>query len=337
MKYFDLFPLKTRCSMFSMRSLKTFLTSTAAIALVSIAALVSPAHAAKKTVHFYNDIAGSPQLAVDADTGQVLWKENYRPYGERINNSPASATGKGKNELYFHGKQAETLNNGVTIQYFGARYYMPGLTDRFTSVDPIHFTESSIHSFNRFAYGNNNPYRYRDPDGNIPLDTILDVGSIIWDAGRGLGAAAAYVHGAFTGNASLKAVASEGLRETGVDLGISVGAAFTPYISAGMVKGGIKIVDDAPTTIYKRPSGATTAEQRASVQGKPCVDCGATTAKQYADHKTPLVVEHYTTGGIDKQRMRSIEAVQPQCPTCSSRQGGILSQYSKEMKDSIGK
>jgi hypothetical protein len=90
-----------------------------AIALLGGATLSDPAHAAKKTVHLYNDIAGTPQMAVDAVSGQVLWKETYRPYGERINNSPASATGKGQNELYFHGKQAETLNNGVTIQYLG--------------------------------------------------------------------------------------------------------------------------------------------------------------------------------------------------------------------------
>jgi RHS repeat-associated protein len=131
------------------------------------------AHAAKKTVHFYNDISGSPQLAVDADSGQVLWKETYKPYGERINNAPASSTGKGKNELYFHGKQQEALNGGVTVQYFGARYYDPSI-GRFLGVDPIHFSESSVHSFNRFAYGNNNPYKFRDPDGRSPESPLMD-------------------------------------------------------------------------------------------------------------------------------------------------------------------
>lgn len=47
------------------------------------------------------------------------------------------------------------------------------------------------------------------------------------------------------------------------------------------------------TKPYKRPSGATTKAQRESVQGKPCVDCGATIQKQYADHKDPLVKEYY--------------------------------------------
>jgi RHS repeat-associated protein len=174
MKHFNLSLLNAQ---FTTRRVKAFFTTIVAITLVSIATLAIPAlpaHAAKKTIHFYNDIAGSPQMAVDADTGQVLWKENYRPYGERINNSPASATGRGKNEVYFHGKQAEPLNGGVTLQYFGARYYMPGLTDRFTSVDPVHFMESSVHSFNRFAYGNNNPYKFRDPDGRSPESPLMD-------------------------------------------------------------------------------------------------------------------------------------------------------------------
>jgi hypothetical protein len=84
------------------------------------------------------------------------------------------------------------------------------------------------------------------------------------------------------------------------------------------------------TVPYKRPRGATTPAQRAAVQGKPCVDCGVVTPRQVADHKLPLVKEHYETGEIDKVRMRSVDAVQPQCPTCSGRQGAELSRYSRE-------
>jgi hypothetical protein len=86
------------------------------------------------------------------------------------------------------------------------------------------------------------------------------------------------------------------------------------------------------TTPYQRPSGATTRAQRDSVQGKPCVDCGEVTSKQVADHKTPLVVEHYQTGTIDRTQMRSLDAVQPQCPTCSARQGAEMSRYSRAQK-----
>lgn len=94
--------------------------------------------------------------------------------------------------------------------------------------------------------------------------------------------------------------------------------------------------DCKPSKPYKRPSGATTKAQRQSVQGKPCVDCGKTTAKQFADHKKPLVKEFYETGTIDKIEMRSLDAVQPQCRTCSSRQGAEMSRYSRSKKLELG-
>ncbi len=83
---------------------------------------------------------------------------------------------------------------------------------------------------------------------------------------------------------------------------------------------------------YSRPNNATTKEQRASVQDKPCVTCGKTESKMVADHKTPLVKEHYETGKIDKSKMRDKNSVQPQCPKCSAKQGAEMSKYSKEQK-----
>ncbi|MFT4810649.1 MAG: hypothetical protein ACI9LX_004017 [Paraglaciecola sp.] len=43
-----------------------------------------------------------------------------------------------------------------------ARYYDP-VIGRFYSNDPIGFRD--VHSFNRYAYANNNPYKYVDPNG----------------------------------------------------------------------------------------------------------------------------------------------------------------------------
>ena len=111
--------------------------------------------------------------------GNLLWKETYKPYGERITNSPASATGAGANQLYFHGKKVEALEGGVNLSYFGARYYDPSI-GRFMGVDPEGFNPNSVHSFNRYAYGNNNPYKYVDPDGHSPIDVAF----LIWDIGK---------------------------------------------------------------------------------------------------------------------------------------------------------
>jgi len=132
--------------------------------------LLSPlsTQATETIIYLHNDISGSPQAATDA-SGNLLWKESYTPYGERTVNSPASSTGKGSNQLYFHGKKVEDLNGGVHLSYFGARYYDPSL-GRFLQIDPVPFVESNLHSFNRYTYGNNNPYRFVDPDGRAPYD-----------------------------------------------------------------------------------------------------------------------------------------------------------------------
>jgi hypothetical protein len=97
-------------------------------------------------------------------------------------------------------------------------------------------------------------------------------------------------------------------------------------------RGGGVAPPDEVSGPYRRPSGATTDAQRASVQGRPCIDCGSISPRQVADHIFPLVREFYETGRINMFRMRSLEAVQPQCPFCSARQGGLLSSFSRQMR-----
>ncbi len=73
---------------------------------------------------------------------------------------------------------------------------------------------------------------------------------------------------------------------------------------------------------YKRAT-ETTAAQRASVQGKACVDCGAVTPRQVADHIDPEVVQHFREGKVDVAAQRKVEAVQPHArPVLRSRADG---------------
>jgi hypothetical protein len=44
---------------------------------------------------------------------------------------------------------------------------------RFVSVDPVHVNPQSAANFNRYHYGNNNPYRFTDPDGRQSRDLEL--------------------------------------------------------------------------------------------------------------------------------------------------------------------
>lgn len=99
-----------------------------------------------------------------------------------------------------------------------------------------------------------------------------------------------------------------------------------------LLQGAAQSSGQGPDGPYRRPNNATTAEQRASVQDKPCATCGATGQRNNADHKDPLVVQHYRDGRIDTSNMHTTNAVQPQCPQCSNQQGGRLSQFSKRMK-----
>ncbi len=48
------------------------------------------------------------------------------------------------------------------------RYYDP-VIGRFYSNDPVGFTASNPMMFNRYAYANNNPYKYTDPDGKAAV------------------------------------------------------------------------------------------------------------------------------------------------------------------------
>lgn len=116
-----------------------------------------------QTVYFHNDVLGSPVVATDAN-GAVLWKQQYRPYGQPAG---AGSGGVGESRLGFGGKPYEA---GHQLSYFGARYYEPG-SGRFIGIDPKEAEAGDLHSINRYAYANNNPYRYIDPDGAqaIPL------------------------------------------------------------------------------------------------------------------------------------------------------------------------
>ncbi len=161
----------------------------AQVGLLVTMASASALAPAQTVTYFHNDISGTPVLATDA-VGKVVWKENYRPYGERLNNPSAEAG----NAIGFAGKPFDA-NTGLS--YMGARYYDPGL-GRFMGVDAAPADPGSVHGINRYAYANNNPYKYVDPDGHSPIDVAF----LVWDLGKlgvavytggGVGAASADV------------------------------------------------------------------------------------------------------------------------------------------------
>ncbi len=116
------------------------------------------ARAVETVTYYHLDALGSPVAATDA-SGNVVWREAYRPYGARINMEPAAA-----NQSRWYTGHPHDEDSGLT--YAGARYYDP-VVGRFMGVDPVGVGEGNVHSFNRYAYGNNNPYKFVDPDGEV--------------------------------------------------------------------------------------------------------------------------------------------------------------------------
>ena len=164
------------------KSIKWFYPVWMALA-IALLIVPAPAEATEALIFIHTDVAGSPVAATDID-GNIVWREGYRPYGERTKNESAAAG----NRQFFHGK---AFDADTGLSYFGARYYDP-VVGRFMGVDPQHFDEKNLHSFNRYAYGNNNPYKFKDPDGNSPTIIIPILAWVGGGAAIGGGSAAVF-------------------------------------------------------------------------------------------------------------------------------------------------
>src|SRR5690606_2118486 len=64
------------------------------------------------------------------------------------------------------------------LVYMQQRYYDP-VIGRFLSVDPVAASSVNGTNFNRYWYGNNNPYRFTDPDGRWAEDLLIGVPSLV--------------------------------------------------------------------------------------------------------------------------------------------------------------
>ncbi len=169
-----------------MRSHELITRGLVAMLLLSLGA---QAFAARTTTYLHNDGLGSVVAATN-QAGAVLWRKDYAPFGEQIDSTPDSE------RTAYTGKQHD---DAIGLTYFGGRHFDPEL-GRFTSVDPVAFTEQNAMSFNRYLYVNNNPYKYVDPDGEF----LTYVAKFVIDVG--INVALNYVT---TGEANLKGALKE--------------------------------------------------------------------------------------------------------------------------------
>jgi len=85
-------------------------------------------------------------------------RQHFKAFGESIEGATENV-----------GYTGHKFDTALGLNYMQARYYDP-VIGRFYSNDPVgavsHLgTSNGIHGFNRYAYANNNPYRYIDPNG----------------------------------------------------------------------------------------------------------------------------------------------------------------------------
>src|SRR4030065_436519 len=79
--------------------------------------LIPLAHATDTVTYYHLDALGSPVAATD-EQGNVIWREDYKPYGDRIGTDPAAAN----NTRWYTGHPHDEAS-GLT--YMGARWYDP--------------------------------------------------------------------------------------------------------------------------------------------------------------------------------------------------------------------
>ena len=111
--------------------------------------------------YFHNDATGTPVAASD-EQGEVIWRKTYPPYGSELDDGGWLAQ---NNTIGYTGHR---LDGDTGLVDMGARLY-DLIIGRFLSMDPAPVDPGNLHTFNRYAYANNNPYKYIDPNGEASL------------------------------------------------------------------------------------------------------------------------------------------------------------------------
>ncbi len=105
------------------------------------------------------DLVGTVRMKTDA-LGVIALEDVRSPYGSTL-------IGRSYRDGFAYAGHVESA--GTALSYMEARYYDP-ISGRFLSPDPVHVDQATGGNFNRYAYANNSPYKFVDPDGQWPED-----------------------------------------------------------------------------------------------------------------------------------------------------------------------
>ncbi len=134
-----------------------------ALLMVLLLVFMQSAHAGNYIAFIHTDVLGSP-VAVTDQNGNIVSREHVTPYGDSLGKRSADDTTAVGSSEHGIGYTGHVRDKDLGLTYMQARYYDPTI-GRFMGTDPVGFKVENPGQFNRYAYVNNNPYIFTDPDG----------------------------------------------------------------------------------------------------------------------------------------------------------------------------
>ncbi len=162
-------------------------------------------------------------------TNEVLQENHYYPFGLNTE-GPWMNDAVLDNKYQYNGKEWND-DFGLNLNDYGARWYDGGV-GRWWSVDPM-ADDDKLVGWSPYNYVLGNPLNKIDPDGQFPIETIWDVGNLIYDTGKAIYHHAKGEH--------------DQAKSSWVDAASDLAATLIPYVPAGASKA-LKAADKAIDT-----------------------------------------------------------------------------------------
>ena len=128
---------------------------------------IVPSGSAYAYKYYLKDHLGSNRVVVSS-AGTIEQTTHYYPYGATL----SSSTGQNVQPYKYNGKELDRMHR-LDLYDYGARQYDP-VIGQFTQIDPL--CEKYYH-ISPYAYCNNNPIKYIDPDGRSTQVKKLEDGT----------------------------------------------------------------------------------------------------------------------------------------------------------------
>jgi RHS repeat-associated protein len=150
-------PMSARRARMSRSKLAILRWAAVMLCIIAGLAVLGSARAQTTVEYVHTDALGSVR-AISDEHGNIIERFEYEPYGALI----------GKANLDAPGYTGHVMDAATGLTYMQQRYMDPQL-GVFLSVDPVTAYGGDMRHFNRYAYAYNNPYKFTDPDGRLPI------------------------------------------------------------------------------------------------------------------------------------------------------------------------